>query len=112
MAIAQDADTLIENYRLASIINPNVILQEIIQGPDTAKRVYLACYDVAGDRIANAMFRELRCDPVGFGPASISASLWSDPQADAICDTFLRSIGYVGVCEIEMKWDSRDGRSS
>jgi predicted ATP-grasp superfamily ATP-dependent carboligase len=69
-----------------------VILQEIIEGKDTDKRVYLSCYDSRGDRIGHAMFRELRCDPVGFGPASISEPV-VDPETDAVCDAFLRSIG-------------------
>lgn len=109
VAIANDRHALLENYRHASEVNPQVILQEIIEGPDTAKRVYLACYDSGGRRIARAMFRELRCDPVGFGPASVSEPVL-DPETDAVCDRFLRDIGYSGICEIEMKWDARDGR--
>jgi predicted ATP-grasp superfamily ATP-dependent carboligase len=109
VAIADDSSALIESYRLAKEVNPSVILQEIIQGPDTAKRVYLACYDARGRRIAHAMFKELRCSPVCFGPASVSEPV-VDPETDAVCDRFLRSIGYAGICEIEMKWDSRDGR--
>jgi len=109
VAVAENAEQLAQNYRLASQVNPHVILQEIIQGPDTSKRVFLACYDAEGKRIGHAMFRELRCDPVGFGPASVSEPV-SDPETDAICDAFLRSIRYSGICEIEMKWDSRDGK--
>ncbi len=109
VAIAKDPQSLLDNYRLASAVNPCVILQEIIEGPDTSKRVYLSCYDARSQRIAHAMFRELRCNPVGFGPASVSEPV-DDPETDAVCDGFLRSIGYVGICEIEMKWDSRDGR--
>ena len=109
VAIAQTAAQLFDNWRLAAAVNPNVILQEIIEGPDTDKRVYLSCYDSASRRIANAMFRELRCDPVGFGPASVSEPV-VDPETDDVCDRFLRSIGYSGICEIEMKRDARDGR--
>lgn len=109
VAIADNRRALLEHYRLASDVNPRAILQEIILGPDTAKRVYLACYDSGGRRIAHAMFRELRCDPVGFGPASVSEPVL-DPETDAVCDRFLRDIGYSGICEIEMKWDARDGR--
>jgi D-aspartate ligase len=32
-----------------------------------------------------------------------------DPEVDELCDKFLRSLGYVGLCEIELKRDSRDG---
>jgi predicted ATP-grasp superfamily ATP-dependent carboligase len=109
VAIAENEAQLIQNYRLAVSVTPDVILQEIIVGPDTAKRVYLSCYDTAGKRIANAMFRELRCSPVGFGPASISEPV-DDPQTDEVCDRWLRAINYVGLCEIEMKWDVRDGK--
>jgi predicted ATP-grasp superfamily ATP-dependent carboligase len=109
VSIGRTRQDLIESYRLASAANPNGILQEIIKGRDTAKRVYLSCYDSEGKRIANAMFKEYRCDPMGFGPATITEPV-VDPEVDEVCHRFLRSIGYVGICEIEMKWDSRDGR--
>lgn len=109
IAIASTPAMLVEHYSSVRAVTPDVTLQEIIQGPDTAKRVYLSCYDRSGARIAHAMFRELRCAPVGFGPATVSEPI-IDPQTDAICDRFLRSIGYAGICEIEMKWDSRDGK--
>jgi len=109
ISIAKTKQNLIDSYKLASAVSSNVILQEIIEGGDTAKRVYLSCYDAKGHRIANAMFRELRCDPIGFGPASVSEPV-IDPETDGVCDRFLRRIGYKGVCEIEMKWDTRDGQ--
>jgi predicted ATP-grasp superfamily ATP-dependent carboligase len=109
VAIAETPAQLVESWRLASAVNPDAIAQEIIQGPDTDKRVYLACYDDGSRRIGNAMFRELRCNPMKFGPASVTEPV-HDPETDQVCDTFLRSIGYSGICEIEMKRDSRDGR--
>lgn len=109
IAIARSRLELIEAYELAATITPAVVAQEIIQGDDRAKRVYLSCYDAFGRRIARAMFRELRCDPMGFGPATVSEPV-SDPEVDDICDSFLRRIGFVGLCEIEMKRDSRDGK--
>jgi predicted ATP-grasp superfamily ATP-dependent carboligase len=109
IAIANNPDELLRHWQLAAAVNPNTILQEIIVGPDTDKRVYTSCYDRRGRRIGSAIFRELRCDPVGFGPASVSEPI-ADPETDRICDEFLRSIGYVGICEIEMKRDTRDGR--
>ena len=109
VVLAQSPDELVRNWRLASALTPNLIAQEIILGVDTSKRVYLSCYSRQGHRIANALFRELRCDPVGFGPATISEPI-DDPEADQVCDHFLRSVGYSGICEIEVKRDARDGR--
>ncbi|HWR97517.1 MAG TPA: ATP-grasp domain-containing protein [Candidatus Methanoperedens sp.] len=109
VAIADTPDHLLQLYRMASEVNPQVILQEIIQGPDSAKRVYLSCYDASSRRIAHAMFKELRCDPLGFGPASVTEPV-IDEETDEVCDRFLKAVGYVGICEIEMKRDSRDGQ--
>jgi predicted ATP-grasp superfamily ATP-dependent carboligase len=109
VAIAQTPEQLLAAWRLAAAANPRTIAQEIIEGPDTDKRVYVACYDHAGRRTGHALFRELRCDPMDFGPASVSEPV-ADPDTDAVCDHFLRSIGYSGICEIEMKRDTRDGQ--
>ena len=109
IVIANNERELQANYELAKSITPSVIVQDIIQGPDTSKRVYLSCYDRHSKRIANAMFRELRCVPLGFGPASVSEP-FPDEEADAVCDSFLKKIGYTGICEIEVKRDSRDGQ--
>jgi len=109
VAVVNDASQLGETYSLVSALTPEVILQEVIQGNDTVKAVYLSCYDSQGRRIANAMFRELRCDPMWFGPASVTEPFF-DPEVDGICDDFLKSMGYSGLCEIEVKRDTRDGR--
>jgi D-aspartate ligase len=109
VAIATTPDALLNAWRLAAAVNPKMIAQEIIEGPDTAKRVYVACYDRGGRRIANAMFRELRCDPVGFGPATVSEPV-VDLETDDVCDRWLRRLRYSGICEIEMKRDTRDNR--
>lgn len=109
VSIAGTAEELLAAWRLAAVVNPRTIAQEIIEGPDTDKRVYVACYDHSGRRTGHALFRELRCDPMDFGPASVSEPV-SDPDTDAVCDVFLRSIGYSGICEIEMKRDGRDGQ--
>jgi D-aspartate ligase len=108
-AVADTPDDLVRQWQLASAVNRTVILQEIILGLDSAKRVYLSVYDRGGRRIGHAMLRELRCDPVGFGPASVTEPI-EDEEADQLCDQWLRRIGYSGICEIEVKRDTRDGQ--
>jgi predicted ATP-grasp superfamily ATP-dependent carboligase len=54
------------------------------------------------------MVRQIRTTPIYFGSASVVEPT-EEPEVDAICDAFLRGIGYVGLCEIELKRDSRDG---
>ena len=110
VAVCNSRSELIDSYKSVLDVTANVIAQEVIQGPDTNKRVYLAYYDRNGERIAHAMFRELRCVPFGFGPATVSEP-FVDEDADQVCDSFLRNIGYQGICEIEIKRDSRDGEA-
>lgn len=96
-------------YRVAAAINPEMVIQEMIEGPDTAKMVYLSCYDRDSRRIGACMMRQARTDPIGFGSASVVEPM-IDPETDSLCDRFLRSLRYTGLCEIELKRDSRDGR--
>src|SRR5580704_7492047 len=86
-----------------------MVIQEVIEGPDTAKLVYLSCYNRKSERIAHCMVRQVRTTPIYFGSASVVEPA-SDLEADALCDRFLRGIEYAGICEIELKRDSRDGR--
>lgn len=107
--VAYSVDELLAAYRLAASVTPEVVVQEIIQGPDTAKLVYLSCYAHTGNRLGTCMLRQVRTDPIDFGSASVVEPV-VDPEADQVCDRFLRAIGYVGLCEIELKRDSRDGK--
>ncbi len=109
VSVAENRRDLLESYESVREVSPNVVVQEVILGPDTNKRVYLACHNKQGDRIGHAMFRELRCVPIGFGPASVSEPV-EDKEADSICNEFLQKLGYVGICEIEVKKDDRDGK--
>jgi predicted ATP-grasp superfamily ATP-dependent carboligase len=107
VAIATTADALLRLWALVEQLGSPAILQEIIPGPDTAKRVYVACYGADGRKLGSAVFRELRCDPMGFGPATVSEPV-DDPEAAALGDGWLERMGYSGPCEIEMKWDQGD----
>jgi predicted ATP-grasp superfamily ATP-dependent carboligase len=109
IALAYSQTELEANYRSAESVTSAVVIQEIIEGPDTAKMVYLSCYGRGGKRLGSCMVRELRTTPIHFGSASVVEPI-SDPETDAICDGFFQSIQYEGLCELELKRDSRDGR--
>jgi predicted ATP-grasp superfamily ATP-dependent carboligase len=109
LVLADSREELIAKYRLVAEVKSEAVVQEIIEGPDTAKLVYLACYGRGGERIGACMVRQLRTTPIYFGSASAVEPV-SDPEADALCDRFLRGIGYAGLCEIEVKRDTRDGK--
>ncbi len=107
LVLADTPEELLTHYHTAAQINPDVVVQEVIEGPDTNKLVYLSCYNQRSERIAWCMVRQLRTDPILFGSASVVEPV-EDSEAAGLCDQFLRSFGYVGICEIELKRDSRD----
>jgi predicted ATP-grasp superfamily ATP-dependent carboligase len=71
LSIAESPAELIEQYKLAAQIHPEVVAQEIIQGPDTAKLVYLSCYAKDGRRLGSCLLRQVRTMPINFGSASV-----------------------------------------
>jgi predicted ATP-grasp superfamily ATP-dependent carboligase len=107
-ALANSLAELEAQYRLAESAGPELVVQEVIEGPDDAKLVYLSCYGRDGSRLGACLVRELRTYPIYYGSASVVEPI-DDPPTDALCDAFLRGIGYTGLCEIELKRDSRDG---
>lgn len=109
IALASTAIELEEIYRSVEAVTSAVVLQEIIEGPDDAKLVYLSCYGRGGKRLGHCLVRELRTTPIHFGSASVVEPI-SDPDIEALCDNFFRSIGYEGLCELELKRDTRDGQ--
>jgi predicted ATP-grasp superfamily ATP-dependent carboligase len=109
LIVVADAGELESQYLMAAKINPRMVVQEMIEGPDTAKLVYLSCYDRNSRRLASCMMRQIRTYPIGFGSASLVEPA-DDPETDRLCDEFLRKLQYFGLCEIELKRDTRDGR--
>ena len=109
VTLAYSMAELAEKYALAESVTSQLVVQEVIEGPDTAKLVYLSCYARDGRRLGGCLLREVRTNPIYFGSASVVEPV-QDDETDALCDGFLRSLGYAGICELELKRDSRDGR--
>lgn len=109
IALAHSPQELAEKYQLAESVTSELVVQEIVEGPDTAKGVYLSCYARDGRRLGSCLLRQLRTTPIYFGSASVVEPVVDD-ETDALCDQFLQAIGYAGLCELEIKRDSRDGR--
>lgn len=108
VALAETADEFRMLYRQVVAIQPKAIGQELIVGGDDAKFCYLSVYGSDGGRLGYCVVKEFRCHPIQFGSASIVEPVMDEEIAD-VCDRFLGAIGYVGICEIEVKRDARDG---
>jgi predicted ATP-grasp superfamily ATP-dependent carboligase len=109
VATADSAAELLSHYAHTEPYRPDVVAQEIIEGPDTEKYAYFAAYACDGSLLGSAVARELRCHPIFFGGASVMHPV-VDEEIATLCDRFFRAMGYAGDCEIELKRDARDGR--
>ena len=109
MAVANGPDELVSAYASVEHYQPHAVVQEVIEGPDDAKYCYVAAYGRDGRRMGYCVVRELRTWPPLFGSASVVESV-QDAEIEVLCDGFLRAIGYIGLVEMELKRDTRDGR--
>jgi predicted ATP-grasp superfamily ATP-dependent carboligase len=106
---AQTREELLGHYRQVSALVPQVVAQEEIVGPDSSKYCYLSVYARSGQRLGACVVQELRAYPLLYGCATLVKPV-IDEEIDRICNKFLLAIGFIGICEIELKRDSRDGK--
>lgn len=107
--VAEKEQELREYYGLIETLRPEVVAQEVIVGPDNAKYCYLSVYGRDSKRLGHCVVREFYAHPLYFGSASMVQPVVDDDIANS-CDAFLRAVRYVGICEIEVKRDTRDGK--
>lgn len=108
LTTAETPQQLLADYAHTETLRPEVVAQEIIAGGDDAKYCYLSVYGTGSRRLGYTVVHELRAHPVLFGSGSIVEPV-VDAEIASLCDNFLRGIHYVGICEIEVKRDTRDG---
>ncbi len=109
LGLAHSLPALLQHYTGVMSVTPKLVVQEVIEGPDTAKLCYMSVYARDGRRLGSCVVQQLRTDPIYFGSASVVEPV-DDPEADRLSDRFLRSLGYSGICELELKRDTRDGQ--
>jgi D-aspartate ligase len=106
---ASTREELISHYEQVCGLVPEAVAQEEIVGPDSTKYCYLSVYAQAGHRLGACVVQELRAYPILYGCATLVEPV-VDEEIDRVCNNFLLSLGFVGLCEIELKRDTRDGR--
>lgn len=104
----RDGDELLDRYRLVAAFDRDVVVQEVIPGPD-ANLVYVPSY-VSRDGATVATFagRKVRIYPIGFGSASCARTI-DEPRAEELARRLLTGVGFRGLAGVELKLDPRDG---
>jgi predicted ATP-grasp superfamily ATP-dependent carboligase len=101
-----DADAF---YRTSSAAFGRVIAQELIPGPDETQWECICLFD-ASSAIARAFtFRKLATMPAHYGATSRGRSERNEALVD-LAAAIGRRFNYVGIADIDVKYDARDGR--
>jgi predicted ATP-grasp superfamily ATP-dependent carboligase len=107
--IVKNKTELKEKVALLMSKKIEIILQEIIPGPDTRHYKYCAYIGRDGRILLEFTLKKIRQNPIHFGVGAVVESL-SYPELLIEGRKFLKHIGYKGVGSAEFKYDERDGK--
>ena len=91
------------------MIQPLLVVQEVIEGPDSALHFSLTYANDQSECLAMFTGRKLRQYMPHYGISSLAESRWY-PEVDQMTRDILRKMGYSGYASIEFKKDVRNGR--
>lgn len=107
----EDGDSVVALYRRICPLEPNMVVQEWIDGGDSD--IYFCLQHVSGNGAVAATFvgRKIRSWPPGVGGTASCTS--ADEVADelsAATTAFFRATGVIGTASMEFKRDAQSGR--
>lgn len=107
--VENSLEDLAERIRLARSHDLDVMVVEMIPGPDDLLSSYYTYIDRAGKHLFHFTKRILRRYPVNRGNACYHITEWL-PETAELGRKFFDGIGFRGLGNIEFKRDLRDGR--
>lgn len=107
--LARNREELLRAYAVAAAVQSSLVVQEVIEGPDSALHFSLTFAGADCECIAMFTGRKLRQHIPRYGISSLAESRWY-PVIDEMTRDILRRIGYRGYASIEFKQDARNGR--
>ncbi len=105
----QTSEELISNYERLAGYSSDLIIQEVIPGPDDLISIAACYFDEHSQPKAIFVGRKIRQYPPYFGSACAAESSW-DPEIARMSIEFLQRVKFSGLCGTEFKRDPRDGR--
>jgi D-aspartate ligase len=106
--IANDEPELRRHVQLAASLDVDVMLTEIIPGPEGAFCSYYSYLDEEGQPLFHYTRHKLRQHPLPFGVASYATND-GQPEAERMGLRFFQGVGLRGLGNVEFKRDARDG---
>ncbi|MFZ1519514.1 MAG: hypothetical protein WAU11_12095 [Ignavibacteriaceae bacterium] len=87
-----------------------VMVQEIIPGPDTLLYKCMTYINSNGESAGYFFYNKLRQNPPGFGVIRVCKSAPYNEEVAILFDKILKSSGYKGFITVEFKKDTRDNK--
>jgi predicted ATP-grasp superfamily ATP-dependent carboligase len=107
--VAHDREELVAHLARVVGLGLEVLVTEIVPGPDDLVWDYRTYVDAAGEPQFEMTTRRLRCYPVHFGNNCYLAT-WRNDEVAEEGRRFVQGIGLRGLADVEFKRDPRDGR--
>lgn len=110
MVAASSEEEMIERYRqLEDAEEPNVMIQELIPGPDDEVYIFNGFFDADSNCTAGFTGKKVRQYPIHTGCASMGECR-TYPEVAELTIRFMQNIGYKGILDIGYRKDPRDGK--
>lgn len=106
--VVNNHDELKQKFREVKKHRLDVMVSEIIPGPESDQFIYISCLDANGDVLAEMFTRKIRQDRE-FGVASVLKTVEANDQIRDMSLRLLRHFCYRGFSALEVKLDERDG---
>lgn len=107
--VVNDRAELESALRVTEPLGLEMLLTEIIPGPDSRLCHYATYMDERGDPLFHFTRRKVRQYPPSFGIGCYQLTKW-DPEVAAAGLRLFRGIGLRGLAAVEFKHDPRDGQ--
>jgi predicted ATP-grasp superfamily ATP-dependent carboligase len=109
LVIALDFETVYKAVHSARAAGLDVMLVEMIPGPDSRLCSYYTYLDESGTPLFHFTKRIVRRSPPVFGGGSYHVTDWI-PEVKELGLRFFQAVGLRGLGNVEFKLDERDGR--
>ena len=106
--VVHDREELLQRFDEALDLGTEMLLTEIVPGPDEAFCSYYSYLMPDGAPLFELTKHKLRQKPIGFGLTCYQETVWQ-PDLIEVGRRFCQGVGLRGVACVEFKHDHRDG---
>jgi D-aspartate ligase len=107
--LARDVNELLSGFGRTRELGLEMLVTEIIPGPDHFNWTYRAYIDERGEALFSLTTHKLRSLPIHFGTNCYLVTRWH-PEVAETGLRFLQKVGLRGLAHTELKRDPRDGQ--